>query len=308
MLKNKRKVIIFGASGFLGSNLAKFLNKQNYEVIMISRHSSGLEGLGKFYQWDAQNLGSWVKELEGADALVNLVGRSVDCIKSAENCDAILRSRVQSTELIGRALKELRTPPKTWIQMSTAHIYGDPEDIVCTEDSPYGYGLAPFVGQAWEKAFHDSVLEGMRKVVLRTSFVLGKNGGALPRLAKIVKWGLGGKVSHGRQGISWLHEDDMNRIFLRAIEDDAMHGTYIASSPEPVSNAEFMRELRKALRVPFGLLGLSPLVKFAAPLIMKTDPELALYGRYCRPQKLLDEGFEFNFPKLKQALANIFED
>ena len=306
MLKNKKKIIIFGASGFLGSNLAKFLNKQNYEVIMISRHSSGLEGLGKFYQWDAQNLGPWVKELEGADALVNLVGRSVDCIKSAENCDAILRSRVQSTELIGNALKKLRTPPKTWIQMSTAHIYGDPEDIVCTEDSPYGYGLAPFVGQAWEQAFHDSVLEGMRKVVLRTSFVLGKNGGALPRLAKIVKWGLGGKVSHGRQGISWLHEDDMNRIFLRAIEDDAMQGTYIASSPEPVSNAEFMRELRKALRVPFGLPGLSPLVKLAAPLIMKTDPELALYGRYCRPQKLLNEGFEFKFPNLDSALKAIY--
>jgi uncharacterized protein len=302
----KKKVIIFGASGFLGMKLAEFLKQKNYEVIMISRHQAEPKGLGKFCCWDAQNLGAWVEEMEGAEAIINLVGRSVDCVKSAENCDAILRSRVQSTTLIGKALKNLKELPKAWVQMSTAHIYGDSETNVCTEDSPYGYGLAPFVGQAWEKAFHESAIEGMRKVVLRTSFVLGASGGALPRLAKIAKWGLGGKVGHGKQGISWLHEDDMNRIFLRAIEDVSMQGTYIASSPQPVSNTEFMKSLRKALGIRIGLPAPACLVKLAAPIIMSTDPDLALYGRYCQAQKLIDEGFEFNYPNLNMALSRLY--
>ena len=304
---NKKKIVIFGGSGFLGSNLAKYLIQKDFAVSIISRNEPKFNGGWKFCSWDAQSLAFWCHELEGAHAIINLVGRSVDCIKNPSNCDAILRSRVESTKLIGKALRAIKNPPKIWVQMSTAHIYGDPEDIVCTEDSPYGYGLAPFVGQAWEKAYDESVLPNMRQVILRTSFVLGRDGGALPRLAKLVKLGLGGKVGNGKQGISWLHEDDINRIFLRAISDETMKGIYIASSPQPLSNTEFMRELRKNLSVSCGLPAPECLVKLAAPLIMKTDPELAIYGRYCKPQRLMDEGFEFHYPKLKQALSNIFE-
>ena len=145
----------------------------------------------------------------------------------------------------------------------------------------------------------------MRSVILRTSFVLGQRGGALPRLIKLVRWGLGGTVGHGMQGMSWLHECDMNRLFERAITDETMQGPYIATAPNPVSNRTFMRALRRALHRPLGLPAPAPLVRMGAPLVMRTDPELALYGRYCVPRRLRDEGFAFEFPALDAALRDL---
>ena len=135
--------------------------------------------------------------------------------------------------------------------MSTAHIYGDPPRAVCSEDSPLGYGLAPFVGKAWEEEFRARVLPSQRAVILRTSFVLGRDqgagGGAFAQLRKLARFGLGGKVGSGDQGMSWIHETDMNRLFERALTSPIMQGAYIASSPQPVSQQTFMRELRRAV-------------------------------------------------------------
>ena len=170
----------------------------------------------------------------------------------------------------------------------------------------FGYGLAPSVGRAWEEAASRAVLPDMRQVTLRTSFVLGRDSGALPRLAKLVRWGLGGKAGSGRQGISWIHEGDLNRLFARALALDTMTDAYIATAPKPVSNAEFMRELRRSLRMPFGLPATSWMVRLGAPLIMNTDPELGLYGRYCVSRRLREEGFEFEFPDLASALRDIY--
>ena len=162
------------------------------------------------------------------------------------------------------------------------------------------------MGKAWEAAFEEAALPSMRKVILRTSFVLGGSGGALPRLALIARLGLGGKVGDGKQGISWLHADDMNRLFMRAIEDDNMSGAYVASAPNPVSNAEFMSRLRKALGVPIGLPTMGWMVRIGAPLLFKTDPELVLYGRYTVSERLKEEGFEFRFAELAEAFAAIY--
>src|SRR5262249_20814733 len=150
----------------------------------------------------------------------------------------------------GRALQRVKMLPQVWVQMSTAHRYGDPPDVVCDEDAAFGYGLAPFVGRAWEEAFARAAPASMRQVVLRTTFVLRRDRVVFARLAKLDGWGLGGQVGHGRQGISWIHKEAMNRLFARAIADDRMKGAYLATAPNPVANAEFMRELRKALRVP----------------------------------------------------------
>ena len=255
---------------------------------------------------NGRTLGDWVEHLDGASALVNLAGRSVDCIKTPEHCDEILRSRVESTELLGRALRKVQTPPPVWVQMSTAHICGDPPVAICDEDSAHGYGLAPFVASAWEDAYAKAVLPGMRPVILRTSFVLGRNGGALRRLAKIARWGLGGTVGSGKQGISWIHERDMNRLFERAISDENMRGTYVATAPNPVSNREFMRELRRSLRMPVGLPAAGWMVRLGARLLLRTDPELALCGRYCVSRRLPEEGFEFTFPNVAAALRDVF--
>ena len=300
------KVVIAGGSGFLGMNLARVLLEAGYEVCLLSRHPPAVPGDWRHVVWQTNSLGDWVGELEGATAVVNLAGRSVDCIKTPENCDEILRSRVETTRLLGQAVRQLQSPPKTWVQMSTAHIYGDPPTTICNEDSAYGYGLAPFVGQAWEAAYREGVLPSMRQVILRTSFVLGRTGGALQRLGRIAQFGLGGTVGSGKQGISWLHEEDMNQLFVRAIENESMQGTYIATAPNPVSNAEFMQQLRKGLRMPFGLPAMAWMVKIGAPWVLHTDPELALCGRYCVSRRLQEEGFEFQYPTIEAALQDIY--
>jgi uncharacterized protein len=238
--------------------------------------------------------------------VVNLAGRTVDCIKTPDHCDEILRSRVESTKALGEALERTKERPPVWVQMSTAHIYGDPPEAVCDESSAFGYGLAPTVGRAWEEAFNEGLPDGMRGVVLRTSFVLGKTGGAMSKLALLARLGLGGNVGHGRQGMSWIHERDMNRLFVRAIVDETMKGVYIATAPNPVSQAEFARELRRALGVPIGLPATEWMVRIGAPLFMRTDPELALYGRYCVSTRLREEGFEFDFPDVPSALTNLY--
>ncbi|QDU12813.1 Epimerase family protein [Gimesia maris] len=305
-MQTTNRIVIAGGSGFLGLNLAQYLTELDYEVVLLSRNEPRRQGTWRFVRWDARSVGEWCRELEGATAIVNLAGRTVDCIKTPDHCDEILRSRVEATEVLGKAVRNIQTPPPVWVQMSTAHRYGDPPECVCDEDSAFGYGLAPFVAREWEAAYARAVLPEMRQVILRTSFVVGRNGGALSRLSKLVRWGLGGTVGSGQQGMSWIHELDMNRLFVRAITEESMQGAYIATAPQPVSNAEFMRALRKALKRPIGLPAASWMVRIGAPLLMKTDPELALYGRYCVSRRLREEEFEFSFPDLESALRDIY--
>ena len=194
--------------------------------------------------------------------------------------------------------------------MSTAHIYGDPPTQVCRESSALGYGLAPHVGREWERAFNESVLDTQRAVILRTSFVIGRNrgagGGALDTLGLLARIGLGGRVGSGTQGMSWIHELDINRIIDRGLTDENMSGTYIVSAPNPVSQNDFMTGLRKAVRMPIGLPAFGWMVRIGAPLVLRTDPELALYGRYVVPGRLQTEGFDFRFPNLAEALQDLY--
>lgn len=311
-----KRVVVAGGSGFLGRSLSTHLSAAGYAVTCLSRSVPRDPGAVAHQVWDARTLGPWTACLDGAAGLVNLVGRTVDCIKTPDHCDEILRSRVEATRILGEAVRAVSAPPPVWVQMSTAHIYGDPPETVCDEDSPFGYGLAPTVGRAWEEAFAAAVLPGGRQrgVVLRTSFVIGRanpgGAGALGTLGRLARLGLGGSVGRGRQGMSWIHELDLNRLFERALTDGSMHGAYIATAPSPVSNREFMRELRRHAGGLGGLgLGLPAaawMVRLGAPLLLRTDPELALYGRYLVSSRLRQEGFEFRFPTLAAALADLY--
>ncbi len=301
-----KQVVITGGTGFIGLSLAKHLSQKGFQPVIIARNRPTAHTKFDFIKWDAVNPGDWIHSLENAHAIINLTGKTVDCIKTPENCDLILRSRVESTRNIGKALKEVRNPPKVWVQMSTAHIYGDPPSIPCTESSSTGYGLAPFVGKAWEEALMQSLPSGIREVRLRTSFVIGKNGGALVKLKRIVQLGLGGTVGKGTQGMSWIHEYDMNELIHHAIVNENYQGVYVASSPNPVSNAVFMKELRRSLKIPFGLPAPEFMVRMGASLLFRTDPELALYGRYVKSERLEKEGFTFKFPNLSDALNDIY--
>ena len=164
------RVVVAGGSGFLGLSLATHLTSKGWSVVVLSRNPPRRKFPWSYESWDARNLGEWSRTLNGASGLVNLVGRSVDCVKSPDHQDEILRSRVEATRALGRALRTIENPPPVWVQMSTAHIYGDPPSITCTEDSPFGYGLAPFVGQTWESEFSRNVLSTQRPVILRTVF------------------------------------------------------------------------------------------------------------------------------------------
>lgn len=307
-------ILIFGGSGFLGIGLARHLAAAGHDVIIVSRSAPRGHGAWKHHAWDGRTVGAWAKALNGAGAIVNLSGRTVDCVKTPDHCDEILRSRVESTQAIGRACREVDRPPPVWVQMSTAHIYGDPPAALCDEDAPTGHGLAPDVGRAWEAALEEYRLPSQRWVTLRTSFVIGRANaggtGALGKLGLLSRLGLGGVVGSGTQGMSWLHEADMYRMFERAIADATMTGVYNATAPNPVSQREFARTLRRhagglgALGI--GLPATAPMVRLGAPLVLRTDPELALYGRYVVPKRLISEGFEFRFPTLSAALADLY--
>jgi uncharacterized protein (TIGR01777 family) len=302
-------IVIAGGSGFLGISLATHLAAAGKSIVVLSRRPPNLHGPWKHVSWDARDLGEWRHTLDGAAGLVNLVGRSVDCIKTPDHQDEILRSRVEATRVLGLAVRSIDSPPPVWVQMSTAHIYGDPPCVICTEESPTGYGLAPFVARAWEDEFRASVLPSQRPVILRTSFVLGRDrgagGGALPKLRLLARLGLGGRIGSGTQGISWIHETDLNRLFERTLTDSAMHGAYVASSPHPESQKDFARELRRAVGMPVGLPAFAWMVRFGARWLLRTDPELALYGRYVVSRRLPEERFEFQFPHLRHALSDL---
>ncbi len=308
----QKRIVIAGGSGFLGTSMAANFARRGAKVTVLSRAKPRVIGTWSYTNWDGRNLGDWTKVIDGADAVVNLAGRSVNCIKTPDHQDEILRSRVESTRALGEAMRAVDSPPPVWVQMSTAHIYGDPPTAVCSEDSVEGFGLAPTVARAWESTFATSKLPDQRGVVLRTSFVIGRDrgagGGALATLGLLARIGLGGRVGSGTQGMSWIHETDLNNLFARAITDDTMSGVYIASAPNPVSQVEFMRTLRRVIRMPLGLPAFEWMVRLGAPVVMRTDPELVLYGRYVVSQRLPNEDFVFQFPMLKPALTNLYHE
>jgi uncharacterized protein (TIGR01777 family) len=305
-----RTVILAGGSGFLGQSLSSFLLQHNYTPIILTRGPDrpATSTTPRQIHWDAQTTsGHWPQSLNNAHALINLVGRTVNCRKTPANKKEILDSRILSTRALTQASQSTANPPKVWIQTSTAHIYGDTADEILDESSPTGAGFAPDVGRAWEKEFTDADLRDTRRVILRISFVLGiGDNSALSTLSRITRLFLGGHTGSGRQYMSWLHVADYCHIILRALSggDPAMSGIYIATAPNPLTNKEFMRQLRRTLHRPWSPPVPKPFVHVGA-LLMRTDPELALKGRRCMPTRLLNEGFQFQFPTLRAALNDL---
>lgn len=298
------RLIIAGGSGFLGRGLIRHLAERFDEIVVLTRQRYPRMGNVRFVQWDAKALGGWATELDGATAIVNFVGRTVDCRKTPRNKAVILQSRVDSVRVLGEAVAAAKSPPPVWIQAATAHIYGDTANEILDEQSPIGNGFAPQVGMAWEAALAEHVPASIRTVVLRITFVLGREGGALKTLARLARFGLGGTVGRGAQYISWIHERDLFRIIEQAISDAAMSGIYVITAPNPVPNRDFMRLLRHAVHRPWSPPAPAPLVHLGSWLL-RTDPELALLGRRCVPTRLLNEKFVFRHPELSESLSDL---
>jgi len=306
------KIVIAGGSGFLGVALAEHLIAGGAEVVILSRNAPKIAGKWKHVVWDGRTLGDWRRELDGAAGLVNLAGRSINCVWTPEHREEILHSRIDATRILGEAVKLAGTPPPVWVQASAANIHGDENSGVVNEDAVFGHGFTQDVAKAWEATFQKNLLPSQRGVIVRISVVLGRDrgagGGALPTLRRLAKFGLGGTVGPGTQGFSWIHELDMIRLFERGLTDPTMRGAYIASSPNPVSQKIFARQLRRTVGMPIGLPAFSWMVRIGAKWIMRTDPELALYGRYVVSKRLKDDGFEFQFPELRPALEDLLNN
>jgi uncharacterized protein (TIGR01777 family) len=302
----KSKIIIPGGTGFIGKYVAHFFHKKKHQVIILTRGKARIENGITYLNWDGKSFGNWIKELEGAEMVLNLAGRSVDCRYNESNKKEILDSRIDSTKIIGKAIANCITPPKIWANMSTATIYehtleGKAND---EKDGIIGDDFSMNVAKIWEKTFNDFPLFSTRKIALRTSIVLGREGGALTHLAPLVKFGLGGKNGSGKQFVSWIHVEDLARIIEWFMENKNAAGIYNCTSPTPIRNEFFMKKIRSSFKIPFGLPAPKWMIEIGT-FLLRSESELVLKSRKVVPGKLLAEGFEFNFEKLDEVLKNI---
>lgn len=298
------KIVIAGGSGFLGKALAEYFTHKNTAVTILSRKPQKSSKLVKEVHWDGTTLQDWRHELEGAEALINLSGKSVDCRYTEQNKRQLYTSRLASTRVLGEAVRQCIHPPKVWLNSSSATIYKASYDKFMDEHTgEIGHDFSMDVCRKWEAVFNEFITPRTRKVTLRTSIVLDVTGGALVPLIRLVKSGLGGAMGDGKQFFSWIHILD----FCRAVEwfiQKPVTGVYNVCSPRPLPNADFMKSLRQSLRIRVALPLPVPLLECGAAFI-GTETELVLKSRKVYPQRLLDEEFVFEFPDLKTALEDL---
>ena len=298
--------VLPGGSGFLGRSLTRRLVARGDGVTILTR---GEPSAGKGWEslhWDGHSLGHCASVLEGADAIIHLSGKRVDCRPTHRNLDQLIASRVDTVRAVGEALQRCQAPPPVWVQLSSLAIFGEGGDAVIDEHTPpTGRGPAQMVQGclAWEAAFAEVTAGVARKVLLRAGIGIGGSGDpATERLAWLVRRGLGGRAGTGRQWVSWVALDDFVEAMVRAVDDESMDGLYHVTSPNPITNAEMMATYRKLLRRRFGLPAPAP-VTYLGAILLGSDPALALTGRRCVPTRLLDDGFVFSVPAFSEAAA-----
>ena len=307
------KIIIPGGSGQVGTILARHFHATGHEVVVLSRKP--IPTAWRTVPWDAQTMGPWAGELEGADAVINLVGRSVNCRYTPANRREIVESRVRSVQLVGDAIAKCNRPPRVWLQSSTATIYAHrfdaPNDettgtIGGTEpNAPDTWTFSIDVATSWEKALDSVQTPHTRKVAMRSAITLSPDrGGVFDVLLGLVRRRLGGRAGDGRQFVSWVHEHDFIASVEFLIQNDTMRGPVNIAAPEPLPNAEFMRALREAWGVRFGLPAAKWMVELGA-WALRTESELVLKSRRVVPGKLLEAGFAFRFPSWPEAARDL---
>ena len=306
------KIVIPGGSGQLGTILAREFIAQNHQVIVLSRKP--FLAPWPVVLWDAKNLGGWQASFDNADVVINLAGRSVNCRYSPENRRQILNSRVDATRVVGKAISNASTPPRVWLQASTATIYShrfdSPNDDIRgllggdEPNVPDTWKFSIDVASAWEQAAEELDLPGTRRVLMRAAMTMSPEpDGVFAVLVGLVKRGLGGTNGDGRQYVSWIHEFDFIRSVFWLIDHD-LSGPVNLSSPNPLPNADFMRILRKVARIPIGLPATRWMLELGA-ILLKTETELILKSRRVVPSRLLASGFKFQFPTWEQAAEDL---
>jgi uncharacterized protein len=294
-----KKIIIAGGTGFIGKYLTRKFQTLGYEVLIISRQPHHIN-------WNYAP--AIIDTLENADMLINMAGKSVDCRYNKKNKQQIYDSRIDITKALGEAILLCKTPPKLWINSSTATIYRHSEDRPMTESAgEIGSGFSVNVATNWEKSFFDFNLPATRQAALRMAIVLGKDGGVVKPLKNLVRFGLGGKQGRGNQMFSWIHIDDVFNIIIYLQQHIELEGIFNTSAPNPVDNKRLMQLFRKEMNVPVGLPAPAWLLKIGA-VIIRTEPELILKSRWVLPERLLQVGVEFKYAKLEDALKEIISN
>lgn len=307
------KVVIPGGSGQVGTVLARAFQADGHEVVVLSRTAGNAPW--RVVDWDAETTGPWVSELDGADVVINLVGRSVNCRYTSQNRESIMQSRVRSTQVVGAAIAAANRPPRVWLQASTATIYAHRYDAPNDEatgiiggdepDAPDTWRFSIDVARSWERALDQAVTPHTRKVKMRSAMTMSPDrDGIFDTLLTIVRRRLGGRAGDGRQYISWIHELDFIRALNWLIEHDDVDGAINIAAPNPLPNAEFMRILREAAGVSIGLPATRWMLEIGA-LLMQTETELILKSRRVVPGLLTNRGFKFQFPHWPEAAQDL---
>jgi uncharacterized protein (TIGR01777 family) len=307
------KIVIPGGSGQVGTILARHFHKAGHEIVVLSREPE--TAAWRVVRWDARALGEWAKELDGADVVINLAGRSVNCRYTPANRREILDSRVKSTQLVGEAIAACPRPPRVWLQSSTATIYAHRYDAPNDEatgilggnepNAPDTWKFSIDVATAWEKALDAAQTPGTRKVALRSAMTMSPDrGGVFDVLLGLVRRRLGGRAGDGKQFVSWIHEADFIAAVEFLIQHEELSGAVNVSAPEPLPNAELMRALRAAWGVRFGLPASRWMIELGA-CVLRTESELVLKSRRVVPGRLLEAGFAFRFPSWPGAARDL---
>lgn len=293
-----KKVVIAGGTGFIGKYLSKRFLDDGYEVFIISRQKNHL-------QW--QNVAEIITALEHSEMLINLAGKPINTRFTEQNKAELIASRVSTTELLGKALQQCKIPPSIWLNASGAHIYGTSDYKMHSENDALDNDFFPAImAQKWEDALYKFDTPNTRKVALRISIVLGKDGGVLLPFVQLTKWFLGGKQGNGKQKFSWVHLEDFYQIICFTAAHKNIDGAVNVCSPDVVENADLMKVLRKILHRPFGFPAPAFGIKIGAAFL-GIEPDLILKSLSVYPQKLIDSGYKFKYPKLDSALKEILK-
>lgn len=297
-----QKIILAGGNGYLGTVLATYFSKLAGQVIILARKQAPAKGNIKTVVWDGRTEGEWIAELNGADLLVNLCGKNVNCRYTEKNKQEILDSRLIPTALFNKVIAQMDNPPKVWINSASATIYRHAEDRPQDElNGETGYGFSVDICRAWERAFFMMNTPHTRKAALRMGIVFGKSDGVFPRLLNLVKMGLGGPQGNGKQYVSWIHESDAAAITEWLLDHHEMSGIINATAPYPVTNAEQMKLIRNIYGRSIGLPAPGWLLAIGA-LIIGTEPELILKSRWVLPTRLIEDGYLFRVPNIAEAI------
>jgi len=308
------KIVIPGGTGQIGRILSRTLLARNHDVVVLSR---GGTSDARLVAWDGRTLGPWARELDGADVVINLAGRSVNCRYTDANLRTMMSSRIESTRAVGTAIAKAARPPRVWLQMSTATIYAHRVDAPNDEatgriggdepEAPSYWKFSVDIGKAWERAQEEAATPRTRKVALRSTMVMSPDrGGVFDVLLGLTRAGLGGTIAGGRQFVSWIHDHDFTRAVDLLIERDDIEGAVNLAAPNPIPQRDFMAALRAAWGRRIGLPATRWMVGIGA-FFLRTDPELTLKSRRVVPGRLFDAGFSFEFPAWPDAARDLIE-